>query len=168
MGELVRIRKCTSKCLDPGQTAVVLGNSQKPEIECNLENVLQDQIPIYKRSGGGTVLLSPKGFVTPCFKKDPMKSIDYFNRGTGALQTFLETEFSISSEPKGISDLSISNKKILGCSLHASRLCCLFSFGPFWGRHHQHYGYLAHPSLEPDYRKGRSRWIHNLFEETSS
>lgn len=138
---------------------LVLGASQKPEIELNVENVLEDQIPVYKRSGGGgTVLLGPTGF---CFgirlRKLPKKGIhDYLELGTGLLQGLLKDQFGIESAQRGTADLCIGDRKILGCSLYMPRDYVLYLACVLYADESECIGkYLAHPSREPEYREGR-------------
>ncbi len=161
MGELVKdLKNPPVKVWKPSVIAAVLGNSQKPEIELNEAQVLLDQVPVYKRSGGGgCVLLSPKGF---CYslrlRKQPELHIsDYFGMGTGVLQGLLQENFGIESRQKGISDLCIGEKKILGCSLYMPRECVVYYASVLFEHDMESIKkYLAHPSKEPDYRKGRT------------
>lgn len=141
------------------QYGLVLGASQKPEIELNLTNVLSDLVPIYRRSGGGgTVLLGPRGF---CYgirlKKIPKFGIhDYLNCGTGLLQGVLKDHFGIETHQKGTADLCIGDRKILGCSLYMPRDFAMYYASVLYQDESERIEkYLAHPSREPEYRAGR-------------
>lgn len=138
---------------------LVLGASQKPEIELNVEPVLRDGIPVYKRlGGGGTVLLGPTGF---CYglrlKKLPKKGIhDYLDLGTGLLQGLLKDQFGLNTTQRGTADLCIGEQKILGCSLYMPRDYVLYLACVLYKDESERISrYLAHPSREPEYREGR-------------
>jgi lipoate-protein ligase A len=144
----------------PENPVIVLGASQKAEKEINISRVLQNKIPVYKRSGGGgTVLLSPRGmcygFLFPRKKKWGIQ--DYYKMGSGVLQSVLKEHLGLNALPKGISDLSIENRKILGCSLYMPRGHALYLAAVLVQNDSAAISeYLQHPSLEPDYRSGRS------------
>lgn len=142
------------------ELCAVLGNSQKSEVELNLEQVKADKIPIYKRSGGGgTVLLNPDGFCMGFrFKRDPALSIhDYFEMGTGVLAGVLKEQHNLDTKSRGISDLCIGDLKILGCSLFMPKNSVLYLASVLDKDNFDNIDkYLAHPSKEPDYRKGRN------------
>ena len=161
----------TYKFWVPDSITCVLGASQKPEKETNPENILRDEIPVLKRSGGGgAVILSPSTFCYGVkFKKEKHLHInDYFNMGTSVLQKVLDMHFDIDSSPRGISDLCIGQKKILGCSLYMPRECVLYLASvivqPSYDLIEK---YLCHPTREPDYRQGRSHtdFITSISEE---
>lgn len=115
--------------------------------------------PIYKRVTGGGAVLLDSGCVCAAFRfrrPEGWTISDYFTAGNGLIADFLRTEFGIYSQPAGISDLSVGDRKILGSSLHLGRDKA-FYLGTFlvaldadaletW---------LAHPSREPEYRRGR-------------
>ncbi len=139
--------------------ALVLGATQKPEVELQLAAVVADGIPVLRRrGGGGTVLLGPKGF---CYglrfhKCKDMGPTDYLKAGSSLLQTILEEEFGVSSAQRGHADLCIGDRKILGCSLYMPRDCVLYLASVLWDDESAGIAkYLQHPSREPDYRGGR-------------
>jgi len=160
MGENIAFNETSFKVWVPSHTGVVLGNSQKPEIELNLNQIQENQIPVYKRKGGGgTVLLSPDGLCYAVkFKKSKDLAIhDYFEMGTSILQNVLFKHFGIESSMRGISDLAVDDRKILGCSLYLPKTFALFYASILVKDESKNIEkYLAHPSREPDYRKGRS------------
>lgn len=139
--------------------SLILGASQKPEKELNLDHVVGDQIPIYRRrGGGGTVLLGPRGLCYALrFKKQSKYGIhDYLSKGTGLLQGLLESNFDLSTHQRGTSDLCIEQKKILGCSLYMPRDYVLYLASVLYQDETERISkYLAHPSREPEYRAGR-------------
>jgi lipoate-protein ligase A len=144
----------------PNGTYIVLGRANSIESSVIEENALLDNIKIFKRpSGGESVVLSPNMLIfSSKFKKERDKRPgDYF----AAINSALIKEFTSLGinglYSKGISDISIHNKKIMGSSMylngstlfyHAVLNVCedvnLLS------------RYLKHPNREPDYRIGRS------------
>ena len=156
-GEVLLNRESTPyKFWIPDQKFIVLGNSQSPDIELNLNAVLADKIPIYKRmSGGGTVLLSPEcicvGFR---FAKQPDLQIhDYFKLGSGFI---IEALKEIPLSVRGISDIVFQDRKIAGCALYMPRDFVLYLASILIHPNYEEMEkYLAHPSKEPDYRAKR-------------
>jgi lipoate-protein ligase A len=82
---------------------------------------------------------------------------DYFQIANQSIADVLKAEFDIQTHAAGISDLAVGEKKILGSSLHLSRETALY-LSTFLVEMNVLAldRYLAHPSREPDYRKGRS------------
>lgn len=160
MGESLLESPTPFKVWKPSHSGVVLGNSQKPELELNLPNVQADSIPIYKRKGGGgTVLLSPQGLCYGLrFKRTKDLAIhDYFEMGTSVLQNVLHKEFNLESKMRGISDLAVNDLKILGCSLYLPKGYALFLASVLIVNEKSAIEkYLSYPTREPDYREGRT------------
>jgi lipoate-protein ligase A len=140
---------------------IVIGPSCKPELELNLKNCIADSVPIQKRrGGGGTVILAPGVVVTIVVgeRKAGESALDIFDKIHSAMITLLENEGIHSIEKKGISDLAIENRKVLGSSLY-------MGLSPFFYYYQSSLlvsadislmnRYLEHPPKEPDYRKGR-------------
>ncbi len=143
----------------PQKKVIVLGNSQVAETEINVEACLSDNIPIYKRhGGGGAVLLSPACIcVALRFKKDKAWHIpDYFKTGSGIIREALQKNLKIEAEASGISDLSFRGKKILGCSLYMPKGFALYLASVLVRDNISEIEkYLGHPSREPEYRGQR-------------
>jgi lipoate---protein ligase len=143
----------------PEETVIVLGQSNHPETAVHMELAEQDGIPIYKRhSGGQTVILTPRTVVISV--RLISEKLDnpqvYFKRINQAVITAL-TGLGINGlNEKGISDIAIGDKKILGSSIYRKRQMVFYhavlniaETPGFIGR------YLRHPTREPDYRTGR-------------
>lgn len=140
--------------------AIVLGRSNKAEKSLNAAEVRKNNIPVYKRpSGGESVILSPDSLVVSAIGsfKAYKKPIDFFNYCNKLIIDALNQMGVKNLGQKGISDISIGHKKILGSSMykHPERwfyhAVLNINIDPkLMGR------YLAHPSREPDYRRGRS------------
>ncbi len=160
MGESLIHSDKSSKVWIPDTQGTVLGSSQKPELELNISNILADNIPVYKRrGGGGCVLLSSKGLCYAIkFKRTKNLSIhDYFEMGTSVLQNVLWKEYQIESHMRGISDLAVGEKKILGCSLYLPKDFALFYASVLVEDESEAISkYLSHPTREPNYRQGRN------------
>lgn len=143
----------------PDKNYLILGRSNNAEDSTHTDLAKEDNISILQRpSGGEAVLLSPKTMVIsikmPTIKgKNPLF---YFSKANTVIIHCLEKHGVQNLHTKGISDISIENRKILGSSiyktqnsmfyhavLNLSEDTCLIA------------KYLKHPKKEPDYRKGR-------------
>ncbi|MFA7082784.1 MAG: hypothetical protein WC135_09245 [Bacteroidales bacterium] len=144
----------------PDDTYIVLGRSNDIERSINCENVKQDGITTLKRpSGGESVILSPNMLIFSFkYKSDiipnPPKLFKIIN-------SKLIENFSIlgikNLHSKGISDLSIGDKKIMGSSMFTKNKT-IFYHGVLNISQDVEIieKYLTHPSKEPDYREKRS------------
>jgi len=144
----------------PDKIYIVLGRSNSPETSVNIETVTNDCVQIIKRhSGGETVVLTPKMLVLAVKIKDieikhPTKYFELFN--DKIIQTL--TELGIKNlYKKGISDIAINEKKIVGSSIYRRKdivfYHCVINLSEDIELISK---YLQHPKKEPDYRKGRS------------
>ncbi|MBN1971639.1 MAG: hypothetical protein JW870_19915 [Candidatus Delongbacteria bacterium] len=148
----------------PDQTNLILGQSNNPEKSLNTEFVILDNIPVFKRpSGGETVVLTPKTIVLAFVEKKNslIAPGTFFKKFNGIVMHALETLGISNVFHRGISDLTIGNKKILGSSIYMKPDRIFYhavinvseSIDTITR-------YISHPDKEPDYRKGRS---HNDF-----
>lgn len=155
----------------PDNIYIVLGRANSIESAVIKENALLDSVQIYKRpSGGESVVLSPNMIVfSSKFEKERDKRpSDYFSAINNSLIKELTLLGVKDLYSKGISDISINNKKIMGSSMylngeilfyHAVLNICedvnLLS------------RYLKHPTREPDYRVGRphSEFVTSIHNE---
>lgn len=145
----------------PDTTVVVLGSSNDPAVECHVERCAADGISILKRyGGGGTVVLYPGcvivtvgGWVADHFQNDR-----YFRILNGAVNQALHANFKFKTPltQAGISDLVAGEKKFGGTSMFRSRNYLLYQASLIVDCDFEMIGqYLAHPSREPEYRRGR-------------
>lgn len=141
---------------------VVHGPSCKIEQEIQLSNCTRDAVPVQRRrTGGGTVVLSPGVVVIVIVgKREGTNAAPwYFDQIHGAMIDILTREGITGIQRNGISDLSLRGNKILGSSLYLGS-------SP---RHYYYQSsllvasdttlleqYLLHPPREPDYRAGRT------------
>lgn len=143
----------------PAATVIVLGQSNQAESAVHTELAEQDGIPVYKRhSGGQTVILSPRTLVISV--RLIAERLDnpqvYFKRINHLILTALANLGISDLNEKGISDIAIGEKKILGSSIYRKKNMVFYhavlniaETPAFIGR------YLKHPVREPDYREGR-------------
>ncbi len=146
--------------LQPDRVYLVLVRSSKVETSLNKDIVLSDQIEVLKRpSGGETVLLSPSMIVFS-------GSLPFFN-DTSTKQVFREINKNLINQltdlgvkdlySKGISDISIGEKKIVGSSMYLNKGTLFYHAVMNVSEDVSLISrYIKHPPREPDYRKGRN------------
>jgi lipoate---protein ligase len=152
--------KNTFRIWQPEETYIVLGTSNKPEESLNEENILNDHIQVYKRpSGGQSVVLTPKTLVIAVLKiETEIKAPKLFFQEINSIIISALEEFGVKNLfHKGISDIAIGEKKILGSSMYRNKeknfyhaVLNISESTDLFER------YLKHPVKEPDYRKGRT------------
>lgn len=145
----------------PNDPIVVLGRSNKRGTEAHRENCERDGVPIVKRlGGGGTVVLHQGCLVVSCglWVVDYYKNDLYFKLLNQSLIDVFKSEMSDNSfEQRGYSDIVLASRKLVGTSLFRSRNYLLYQASILVETHLEFMErYLQHPSLEPDYRQGRS------------
>jgi lipoate-protein ligase A len=133
--------------------------------------VLQDGITVVKRpSGGETVILTPNTIVIAIsFTTETLKNPkEYYHKINDSIIGVLAQQGIQNLLQKGISDIAIGEKKILGSSIYRR---------PNRAFYHAVLNvaedisiiakYILHPSKEPDYRKGRphSEFVTSLKKE---
>lgn len=148
----------------PQKYYLVLGQSNTPERSLFTDKVLRYGIPVTKRpTGGEAVMLTPLTVVFTVAKTFlvPISSRDYFSIINRLIVEYLRTKCVTNLGFKGISDITIGDKKILGSSMRSLRSKMIYhavlniSEDPDLFEN-----YLRHPIKEPDYRAQRS---HNEF-----
>lgn len=143
----------------PSETIIVLGQSNTPERSLVMKNVLSDGIPVTKRpTGGEAVILTPEMAVISLSReyREMARSKELFMEVNGRILDILSDLGIKNYGTRGISDITIGDRKILGSSMHRreNRLVYhgvlnLAGDPSIFGR------YLRHPSREPDYRHHR-------------
>jgi lipoate-protein ligase A len=144
---------------EPDRIEVILGRACNAEEDVHLTRCREDGIPIHRRAGGGGTVLLCRGVAvvsvagstdTPFALKEHMAAVNMTI--ISALEVLGVKGLSI----KGISDITVGNRKILGASLHRRRDVVLYQgsllVDPEMGLFDR---YLKHPKKEPDYRAGR-------------
>jgi len=143
----------------PDQAYLILGQSNNAEASLYGELVLQDQIPVYKRpSGGESVILTPKTIVMSVrLLSDRLENPQvYFKRINSAIINGLASLGINDLGYKGISDITIGQKKILGSSIYRKKNLVFYHAVLNVAEDVDMIAkYLKHPTKEPDYRIGR-------------
>lgn len=145
----------------PEAPMVVLGRGNKVEREVNVRACVDDGIPILKRlGGGGTVLLHSGCLIVSLglWVKEFYANDRYFRLLNQSVIDCLNRELpQLSFDQRGHSDIVHGQLKIAGTSLFRSRNYLMYQASILIDMQIEWIEkYLAHPSLEPDYRKGRS------------
>lgn len=143
----------------PAGTLIVLGQSNTPEMSLIYENVEADNIPVTKRpTGGEAVVLTPRMAVITVARefREMTSSQDFFRVINGMMLDALSDLGVKNYGTKGISDITIGDRKILGSSMHRreNRLVYhgVLNISEDPGIFER---YLRHPRREPDYRLNR-------------
>ena len=108
----------------PAETVIVLGQSNTPEKSLVLENVGSDRIPVTKRpTGGETVILTPRMAVITVARefREMVRSKEFFTEVNAMILDMLSDLGVKNYGTRGISDITIGNRKILGSSITAAR-----------------------------------------------
>lgn len=154
----------------PETTVVVLGASNKAETALFLNKIEEDSIPVMKRpSGGQTVMLTPKNIIVSVAFHDVanIQPKNIFNEINALLINCLENKGVQNLTMRGISDIAIGAKKILGSSISWKKNVLLYHAVLNINEPASTFEkYLKHPSREPDYREGRnhSDFVTSLHE----
>jgi lipoate-protein ligase A len=148
----------------PARYYIVLGQSNTIEGSLFITNVIKDGITVTKRpTGGEAVVLAPSMVVITLAKvfSEAITFKTFFSEVNDIIIESLKEAGIIGLGTKGISDITIGNRKILGSSMrcHGNRMVyhavLNISEDPVLFKK-----YLRHPLREPDYRAKRS---HNEF-----
>ncbi len=152
----------------PTKKILILGRSNKPE--ASLKNITDD-IEIYKRpSGGETVILTPKTLVLSKNVNNVTleNSWEVFQSINQEIIKKLEYLNIRNLHRKGISDITINEKKILGSSIYRTRNRLFYHAVLNVAESVSTISkYILHPKREPDYRKGRSHdsFVTSIWQE---
>jgi lipoate-protein ligase A len=144
------------KCVE-----VVHGPSCRKEREIYVDKCMGDGVAVCRRrSGGGTVVLSPGMVITIVVghreKNETAPRI--FGRIHNAMIAILDPEKALNIKREGISDLSINGRKLLGSSLYMQNSPFLYYYQSslmVTSDCTLMTKYLAPPPREPLYRRGR-------------
>ncbi len=154
-------KQLVTEIWQPDHSLIVLGSSNKADIEVYVERCQKDGIDILKRKGGGgAVLLHPGCLILSLgmWVKKPYQNKHYFSLIHAALISLLKERWPKlqSIKEEGISDLAFENKKIAGTSMFRSRNFLLYQGSLLVESYIVDIErYLKHPSREPDYRQKR-------------
>lgn len=144
---------------EPGSPMVVTGRGGNTEREVFSSECKRDGVPIIRRrTGGGTVVLAPGMAVFSLAKSVGRElEIQLYNRQiNGLIIDFLRIVGNIDAIVRGISDVCVGDRKIMGSGMYRSRKILFFQgvilSDPDLSLLDK---YLPHPPKEPDYRQGR-------------
>jgi lipoate-protein ligase A len=144
----------------PADIAVVIGKGSNPHIELQVENCVQDEVPIYRRSGGGcAVVLDPGNIIVSAVL--PSNGIGNIAESFEHLSQWMISGLKgIGIEDvrrEGVSDLAVNDRKIAGACIWNSKDVIYYSASLLMQpRIDLMERYLKHPPKEPEYRRGRS------------
>jgi lipoate---protein ligase len=150
------------------ETAVVLGRSGVPERDLNLDAVVADGVPIYRRVGGGCPVVLDRGnlVVSLCLPGIGFGRIPEYNK---KLANWLLAALEAAGLPDlvraGHTDLVAGSRKVSGSCTYRSRGLLYFSATLLISADLSLLDrYLAHPPREPKYRRGRphGKFVANL------
>jgi len=143
----------------PNKTYLVLGQSNNAEKSLFIDKVIAENIAVLKRpSGGETVILTPKTLVISIVLTNPelKRPHQYFTVFNNLIINGLLHAGVKDVVHKGISDLAIGNKKILGSSIYHKKDKIFYHAVLNVSESIENIEkYIRHPQREPDYRKGR-------------
>jgi lipoate-protein ligase A len=144
----------------PDRTYIVLGRSNRvAEDSVHMDMARENGIAIYKRpSGGEAVILSPNTLVISVKLplNNEIKTHHYFKLINSSIINALSEMGVIQLGNKGISDISIGMKKILGSSIYRKQKTLFYHAVLNISEPVENISlYLKHPKKEPDYRLGR-------------
>ncbi|MEA4981081.1 MAG: hypothetical protein VB066_00050 [Paludibacter sp.] len=159
----------TSIVWQPDKSYVVLGASNRPEDALYTERVMQDQLTVMKRpSGGQTVILTPGNLVIAAVFPHSLQPKNLFNEINASIIEAIEAAGIAGLSLRGISDIALGYKKILGSAMYRTRNKLLYHAVLNVGEPAATFEkYLRHPGKEPDYREGRkhSDFVTSLREQ---
>ena len=148
----------------PDKSYIVLGASNNAKDAVVEDVTLRDNISVLKRrTGGQTVMLTPNNLIISAVITDEsvMKPKDVFNRFNDLIIAAIEKNHTVQFSTRGISDIALGEKKILGSSMYRGQGKLFYHAVLNFNEPSTTFQkYLKHPSKEPDYRKGR---MHHEF-----
>jgi len=126
----------------------------------DLEAAAADGVPVQRRrGGGGTVLLTPGQAVIALVTEvaSPFRNREYAREVASWCIRALEALGVRGLEHRGISDLAIGDRKVLGSSVYRRKLTFFYQASLLVDLDTRLFArYLRYPSRAPDYRRGRS------------
>lgn len=144
---------------EPEGILIVAGSGRRPEQDVLLDRAARDGVPVrFRRGGGGTVVLSPGQVVLALVTEvdSPFQNREYARAVNDWFRRTLEGLGVGGIEDRGISDLAIGGRKILGTTLYRRRGILFYQASLLVSPDLSLFSrYLTYPSVVPDYRQGR-------------
>jgi lipoate-protein ligase A len=157
--EFFATRRPLVRIYEPDDVCIVLGAGRTPEGDVDVDAARRDGVSVRKRKGGGgTVVLCPGQAVLALVTEvaSPFRNREYACEIAGWCIRALERLAVEGVEHRGISDLAIRERKILGSSVYRSKLVLFYQASLLVDLDTRLFSrYLRHPSRLPDYRRGR-------------
>lgn len=148
-----------SRIYEPKEICAVLGAAGNPDADLYLDRLASDGVPWRRRrGGGGTVVLTPGQVVLACVTEvdSPFRNREYAAQINSWVIEALARLGVRGVEGRGISDLAIRERKILGTSIYRTRLVLFYQASLLVTNDITVFTrYLAMPARVPDYRAGR-------------
>jgi lipoate-protein ligase A len=145
---------------EPAGVCIVLGAGRKNKGDVILEAAQRDRVPVLvRKGGGGTVLLSPGMIVLALVTEvdSPFQNREYARRINGWQKQALSDLGVKDLADRGISDVALGEKKIIGTSIFRRRNVLFYQSSLLVSCDVRLFSrYLSFPSSVPDYRRGRS------------
>lgn len=144
----------------PDKTYIILGRSNRiAEDSVHVSKALENGVEIYKRPSGGEAVILTSDTLVISVKlpiDNSIKTHHYFKLINNSIIAAL-TELGVKQlGNKGISDISIGIKKILGSSIYRKQKTIFYHAVLNVSEPIETISmYLKHPRREPDYRRGR-------------
>ena len=140
--------------------AVVLSSSNKAEIEANVEECINNNVPILRRKGGGGAVVLGEGCLILTFAfyaKNLFDNSKYFQMINELWINALVNAGCSKLNQNGISDIIFQDKKIAGTSIFRKKHLLVYQGSLLVNPKIELISkLLAHPSREPNYRMGRA------------
>lgn len=155
----------------PPATVVVIGKGSKLDEEVNAEHCARDNVAVVRRGTGGcAVVISPAMLVVTfaVYTDQQQQSKEYFRRFNHLIISALDQQGIAALSHQGISDITLSDKKIAGTALYRKRdLVFYHAILNLSGTTEAMEKYLKHPPRTPDYRRNRSHseFVTSLAEQ---
>ncbi len=144
----------------PDKTYVILGQRDNVDTALNIEEVRNNNVTVMQRpSGGHSVVLTPRTIVVSMVSKSisltAIKS--FFKECNMKIIKSLEEQGVKGLNIKGISDIVLNGKKIVGSSMYKGKDFLFFHAVINIEESVETISkYLKHPQTEPKYRNGRN------------
>jgi lipoate---protein ligase len=144
---------------EPEETAAVLGASGKPARDLKLAALAADAVPVRRRRGGGGAVILTSGQVVLAIVTEVDSDFgnrEYARAVNGWIIEALASLGVHGLEQRGITDLALHGRKVLGTSIYRSRRVLFYQASLLVSNDVSVFSrYLEHPYAEPDYRQGR-------------
>lgn len=155
----------------PDKTVVVLGQADDPYLSLYGDNIAKDSVPVMRRPTGGSAVVLTRDMLVISVAKSVTPGShfrDFFRAVNRMIIEGLNQTGVSGAVQKGISDIALGNRKILGSSMasHGNRRT-YHAVLNMAGDTALFERYLRHPAREPDYRSGRrhSDFVTSLKQE---